>query len=74
MIETHWENFNLTQHKMIQLLFQNQEATVTTMANEAEVGTHAIRYNLKKLIDLGIIERQSDKTRDIHAVYTSRQG
>jgi len=74
MIETHWENFNPTQRKMIQHLFKNQEATVTSMANEAEVGTHAIRYNLKKLIGQGIIERQSQKTRDLNAVYTFRHG
>lgn len=71
-IETHWIEFNETQRKIIHYLFQNQEATVAAMSQASGVGAHAVRYNLKKLSDQNIIERQSDRIRDPKALYRFR--
>jgi DeoR/GlpR family transcriptional regulator of sugar metabolism len=59
---------------MISLLFNNQEATIEQMINHVGVTEQAIRYNLKKIEELGIVERVSDKIRDPKAIYRFRNG
>jgi DeoR/GlpR family transcriptional regulator of sugar metabolism len=59
---------------MISLLFNNQEATIEQMINHVGVTEQAIRYNLKRIEELGIVERVSDKIRDPKAIYRFRNG
>ncbi len=54
---------------MIEFLLQNQEATIQQMVNYADITDQAVRYNLKKLETLEIIERISKKIRDPQALY-----
>jgi len=73
-IESGWKKSNETQRLIIQHLFMVQEATVSSLAKETGVGERAIRNNLKKLTELDIIERVSDKIRDPDAIYCFRSG
>lgn len=74
VIERRWFSFNKSQQRIIEYLFEEQEATVSAMAREAGVTEPAIRYNLRKLEKLKIVERGTDKQRDPQAVYRFRQG
>jgi predicted transcriptional regulator len=69
-----WESFNGSQHQIISLLFENQEATIEQMIQHVGVSDQAIRYNIKKLEELGIVERVSEKIRDPSAIYRFRSG
>lgn len=73
-ISSGWESFNDSQREIISLLFENQEATVGQIADRLELGSGAVRYNLKKLAEMEIIERLSEKIRDPDAIYRFRQG
>ncbi|GAA5482172.1 hypothetical protein Hsar01_01389 [Haloferula sargassicola] len=73
-IESDWPLLNASQQRLIQLLFERQEATVPQMAAALELSEKAIRYNLKRLDGLRIVERLSEKVRDPNAVYRFRSG
>lgn len=73
-VENVWPTLNSTQRRMIRLLFDEQEATITRMTEHVGVGAHAIRYNLKRLEKEKILERVSDKIRDRQALYRFRNG
>jgi predicted HTH transcriptional regulator len=68
-VEAHWENLNKSQRQIIQLLLSHQEVNIPEMAKALQLTEHAIRYNLKRLEALEIIERLSDKPRDRHAPF-----
>lgn len=68
-IEKNWPLFNDSQRKIIDLLLDEKEATVPFLATQVGVNDPAIRYNLKKLGEFGIIERVSEKIRDPDAIY-----
>ena len=74
LIEHHWGSLNGSQRKIIQLLFSDQEVTIETMVALIDISNQAIRYNLKKLESLGIVERMSEKQRDPLAIYRFRNG
>ena len=71
-IGAQWESFNKNQHRIISLLFENQEATIPEMANLFRITGKAVRNNLKKLEESGIVERVSEKLRDPNAIYRFR--
>jgi len=73
-ISEEWDLFNDSQRQIILLLFENQEATIEQMIKYVDVSDQAIRYNLKKLETLGVVERVSEKIRDPKAVYCFRRG
>lgn len=73
-IERLWPTFNDTEQKLVNLLFEFQEATIKEMMTHVGVSDQAIRNNLKKLESLGIVERRSTKTRDPKALYSFVSG
>ncbi len=68
-IESNWKELNPNQKSLIQILFENQEATIDQMVETIRVSPQAIRYNLKRLAELEIIEKRSEKQRDRNAKY-----
>jgi len=69
-IETSWKDFNETQQNIIKFLWSEYEASCPTLSKNIGLSEQAIRYNLKKLLSLNILERLSKKTRDRDAIYT----
>jgi ATP-dependent DNA helicase RecG len=72
-IETRWEMLNKSQRDMIHLLYSEQEATVAEFSAALGLSEQAIRYNLKTLERLGIVQRFSEKIRDKNAVYRFKE-
>ena len=68
-IETNWANFGTTQQLIVEYLLTNFETTVTALATSLDVTAQTVRGNLKKLEDLEIVERLSEKVRDRDAIY-----
>jgi Fic family protein len=68
-IHSHWKTFSKNQRAMISYLFVEKEATISEMIQAVGITDQAIRYNLKKLESLEIIEKLSDKPRDPLALY-----
>jgi ATP-dependent DNA helicase RecG len=73
-IGAEWDLFNDSQRRIIWLLFEQQEATIGQMMEHVGVSGKAIRNNLKKLEELDIVERVSNKIRDPKAIYRFRNG
>lgn len=69
LIGAEWESFNGSQRQIVNFLFEVKESTVPEMGKTIGISGKAVRYNLKKLEKLGIVERVSDKIRDPQAVY-----
>ena len=74
LVSFHWESFNESQHRIISFLFENQEMTIPGLTELVGISGKAVRNNLKKLEELGIAERVSDKIRDPKAIYRFRNG
>jgi ATP-dependent DNA helicase RecG len=72
-IETRWAMLNNSQRDMIHLLYSEQEATVVEFSAALGLSEQAIRYNLKTLEGLGIVQRFSEKIRDKNAVYRFKE-
>jgi ATP-dependent DNA helicase RecG len=68
-IETRWAEFNKSQRQIIELLFEYQEMNVAAFEQRMPLSGQAIRLNLKFLIELKVVERLSNKTRDPNALY-----
>lgn len=68
-IESHWAELNKSQRQIINLLFENQEMRIPELRKHIKLTEQAIRYNLRNLIELNIIERLSYKARDPDALY-----
>ena len=68
-IQSKWKTLNRSQRKIINLLYENQKMSVLEFRKHIELTEQAIRYNLRNLIKLEIVERLSDKTRDSNAIY-----
>jgi len=68
-IETNWDTFNITQRKVLSYLFVHQKATKEELANYCETHTNTIRRYLNEFIKSEILERVSEKQRDVDALY-----
>ncbi|NOY48469.1 MAG: ATPase, partial [Chlorobi bacterium] len=68
-IETNWGTFNTTQRRILSYLFMNQKATKDELANYCETHTNTIRRYLNQFIRNDILERISEKQRDVDALY-----
>ncbi|TVP79577.1 MAG: ATPase [Puniceicoccaceae bacterium] len=68
-VESRWENLHTSQRQIIQLLFERQEMAVAEFEELMPLSRQTIRLNLKHLIELGIVERLSEKKRDPNALY-----
>ncbi|CAA6690440.1 MULTISPECIES: ATP-binding protein [unclassified Lentimonas] len=68
-IEANWEALNNSQQRIIQILFEKQEMDVPAFEDVMPLTGQAIRYNLRHLIELKMVERLSEKRRDPNALY-----
>lgn len=68
-IESNWENLNSSQREIVNQLFLASELTIQEMVELIGLSEQAIRYNLKKIESLEIVERISLKIRDPQAIY-----
>jgi len=73
-ISDEWDLFNSSQRRIISILFERQELMVDQIAGQLDLSDQAVRYNLKRLVGMHIVERLSKKTRDPRAIYRFRQG
>ncbi len=73
-ISSMWKTFNPSQQQIISILFENQEVTVDQLKEEMALTTQSVRNNLRHLIDIGIMERVSEKIRDPKAIFRFRSG
>lgn len=68
-VADNWKSFNDTERKIINYMFSNFIATVIDLMAHLDVSETTIRNNLANLIKLEILEKQSEKQRDINAIY-----
>lgn len=74
LIQNQWGRLNETQRDIINLVLNRQEVTIGDVIEQLHVSEQAVRNNLKKLIELQIIEKVSDKQRDVNAIYRFMPG
>ncbi len=72
-IENQWKNYNNTQQKILVHLFVRPNATVRDLGGVVNINLNTIRSYLNGFIEEGIIERKSDKIRDINAKYNFKK-
>jgi ATP-dependent DNA helicase RecG len=72
-IEKAWPALNGTQRKMISYLFDNHKATINDLSKYIGISQQAIRIYLANFCEFSILERVSDKRRDINAVYVFKK-
>ena len=68
-VETNWYTLNPSQRHLVEFLLQEFEATIDQLAVHLQLSDQAVRYNLRRLEELGIIARVSEKIRDRSAIY-----
>ena len=68
-IEENWSTYNTTQKRIFNCLFINQQATNDELASYCDAHTNTIGRYLTQLTEEKILERISEKQRDINAVY-----
>lgn len=68
-IETNWFSYNPTQKKIFSCLFINQESTKEDLAKYCNTHVNTIGRYLTNFIEEDIIERDSEKQRDVKALY-----
>ena len=73
-ISADWDLFNGSQRRIISILFERKEATVDQLEELMSLTTQSVRNNLRHLVDIGILERVSEKIRDPLAIYRFRRG
>ena len=75
LVENRWEDFNGTEKQLVTQLFVVGPSTVGSLAEAVDISPQAVRYYLKRLStgSSAIIERQSDKLRDINALYAFKK-
>ncbi len=73
-IESSWSEYNNTQQKIIEYLFNNSEAILDDFVQAADVQERTVRRYLNQFINTDkIIIRLSEKERDKSAIYTLRK-
>lgn len=68
-IESNWQNFNLTQKKILVYLFTNYKGKLDDFSNHTGVNKNTIRTYLNGFAEKNIIVRISKKERDKNAIY-----
>lgn len=68
-IEKNWSTYNDTQRSIFSYLFNNHKGTVEELRDFTGINLNTVRGYLNKFIDDGLIERKSQKQRDINAIY-----
>ncbi len=68
-INEQWNLLNKTEHEILLCLFVNQAVTLNKLEEHTQINVNTIRAYLNKFIELGIVERISEKQRDKNALY-----
>lgn len=68
-----WVELNITQHKILNYLFLNYEATLNDLVEFTSINPNTVRNYLNQFIHQGIIFRNSVKQRDKNAKYTFKK-
>lgn len=68
-VEDRWLQFNDTQRKILLYIFSNNEVMLQDIVAYASINENTIRAYLNNFIKDGLLEKQSEKQRDINAVY-----
>ncbi|OOS01430.1 ATPase [Canicola haemoglobinophilus] len=72
-IEDNWLDFNDTQKAILNYLFINGSATITDLTEHIQINKNSVRSYINGFMDKGIIERHSDKQRDLNAKYSLKK-
>lgn len=72
-IENDWDNYNETQIKILQFLFLKNKATLADFIENIGANEKTIRRYLNSFVELGIMEKLSEKQRDINALYVLKK-
>ncbi len=72
-IENGWLALNETQRKIISYLFENHNATIVELSKNIKISRQALRSYLNIFCEFDILERLSDKQRDINARYVFKK-
>jgi len=73
-IQDRWEQLNNTQQDIVLLIIERKQVTIGELMDSIKVSEQAVRKNLNKLIGLQILEKVSEKKRDLNAVYRFMAG
>lgn len=68
-ISDSWTLLNQKQRELLHFLFQNFNATLQRLSEQLQLSEQGVRYNLKKLEEMQIVVKDSDKIRDKNAIY-----
>jgi len=72
-IEENWHFYTETQKNILSFLFHNHTANINDLAQYCKTHANTIRRNLTQLIEGNILERNSNKQRDLDAIYTFKK-
>lgn len=72
-IENGWPTLNETQRRIISYLFENHNATIVELSKNIKISRQALRSYLNIFCEFEILERLSDKQRDINAQYVFKK-
>jgi len=68
-----WQEFNITQHRILNYLFLNHEGTLNELVEFTSINPNTVRSYLNQFIQQGIIFRNSSKQRDKNAKFTFKK-
>ncbi|EEH67995.1 MULTISPECIES: ATP-binding protein [Acinetobacter] len=72
-IESKFPNYNETQRNILSYLFYNGSATLLELSEYSQINENTIRSYLNAFMNDNLIERQSNKKRDINAKYAFKK-
>lgn len=68
-----WQEFNITQQRILSYLFLNYEGTLGDLTAYTSINQNIVRTYLNQFIEQGIVCRNSDKLRDNNGKYTFKK-
>lgn len=68
-ISDSWTLLNEKQKVLLHYLFQNFDSTLQKLSDHLLLSEQGVRYNLKKLEEMGLVVKESEKIRDRNAIY-----
>jgi len=68
-ITNNWKKYNQTEKEIIGFLFMNNQAVLTDIAKAISVTSKTVRIYLNKFISAGVLEKKTEKQRDVNAAY-----
>lgn len=72
-IERSWNGYNDTQRKILFHLFTNYQATIQEFVEYTGINMNTVRGYLNNFIEQDILDRLSEKKRDINALYVFKK-